>query len=273
MALTAIQAAPRGDVHAQLVDGSQAVDATLESTLSPSDDLGTALMELIAANRAVLSATTADEIDRQQVRLERARKEFDAAMARTKDAQEGAGFWGGLADFLGGDVAMIAGLVASIAATVLSFGAAAPVAVLLAASTLASATASIGARLGLDPKLCLALAGAGALAGLAVGRVDQGVGFWNSVKTGAELAQGAAAAGGGAATVAKGVYDKQVIESQADVTQQQGIQDDAGFAIDLGMDELGRAAREYQRARGTVSEIQRIDSDARLDVVARIGVA
>jgi hypothetical protein len=237
----------------------------------PTNDLGATLLALVMKSLNQSSDQAVADIEHANALIERARAELEAAMRRAEEAEDSAGFWGDIKDVLGGDIATLASVVAATAVIVGTGGAGAPAVLALAAAGL-STTATVGARVGLDPKICALLGGAGALLGVATGGFGS-AGTLAALATGARAVHAGAIATSGGAMVVEGQYRSQSLNARADQKAAEQAERDAGVRIDLAISVLEEVARDIQRTRGTTSEIQTIEDGARSAVVARIGVA
>jgi hypothetical protein len=161
--------------------------------------------------------------------------------------------------------------VAATAVIIGTGGAGAPAVLALAAAGL-SATSTVGSRLGLDPKLCALLGGAGALLGVAAGGFGS-AGALGTLATGARAVQAGATAASGGAMVVEGDYRGQALHARADQTEAEQTERDARLSIDLAISVLEEAARDLQRARRATSEIQATVDEGQSAVIARMGAA
>jgi hypothetical protein len=252
------------------LDGDSPPSAPSDGEL-PTNDLGATLLALVMKSLNQSSDQAVADIEHANVLMERARAELEAAMRRAAEAEESAGFWGDIKDVLGGDIATIASAVAATAVVVGTGGAGAPAVLALAAAGL-SATATVGHRVGLDPKVCALLGGAGALLGVAVG------GFGTpqtlaTLATGARAVHAGAIATSGGAMIVEGQYRSRSLDARADQKAAEQAERDAGLRIDLAISVLEEVTRDIQRTRRTTSEVQATEDGARSAVIARIGVA
>jgi hypothetical protein len=253
---------------------SPSFDATSSGALSnvATSDPATALLALMLESRGVQGATARQEIDHAHDLLEDARRQLREAMARAAGAQEDAGFWDGLSNLIGGDIASIAGVVAATALVVASGGTGAPAVLALVASGM-SVAADVGQKLGLDPKICVVLGTAGALAGLAGGQVASTAGFWQTLAQGAAVTQAAATAGGGGAAVVSGQFLGDALDARADATRARAGEGDAMFRFEQALQLLENAARDLQRGKAAASNSVASEGDGRLALIAGIGAA
>jgi hypothetical protein len=247
----------------------------VDSDCPPSElpeDLSAALLALINRSRGAQTDAARGQIEHAEALLERARAEIQAAMERANDARESAGFWADVSNVLGGDVATIAGIVAAAVVVVGTGGTGAPAILALVACGL-SAGSSVGQRLGLDPKVCLALSAAGALLGVAGGNFASLAGTAGTVATGARLVQAGATAASGVTRIAEGERRADALDAEADRVAAQQNERDAWLRIDIAAQAIAEAAEDWRRARERASDIQRTDARANEVVLARIGGA
>jgi hypothetical protein len=242
-----------------------------EEPALPTNDLGATLLALIMKRLNGTSDQATARIEQANGLVERARAEVEAALRRAEEAEESAGFWGDIKEVLGGDIATIASVVAATAVIIGSGGAAAPAVLALAAAGL-STTATVGSRLGLDPKVCALLGGAGALLGVAAGGFGS-AGTLATLATGARAVQAGATAAGGGAMVVEGDYRGEALHARANQRAAEQSERDARLSIDLAISVLEEAARDLQRTRRATSEIQATEDGARSAVIARMGAA
>jgi hypothetical protein len=242
-----------------------------EDAAIPTDDLGAALLALVMrsingrADQATASVEQANDL------VERARGEVEAAMKRAQEAEESAGFWGDLREVLGGDLATLASVVAATAVVIGTGGLGAPAVLAIAAAGL-SAGATVGSRVGLDPKVCALLGTAGALLGVAGGGFGS-AGTLATRATGARAGPAGATAASGGAMVVEGDYRGRSLHARAEKEAAEQKEHDARLSIDLAIQVLEEAARDAERARRATSAIQATQDQARSAVIARIGAA
>ena len=235
-------------------------------------DPAEAMLALMVQSRGVQIDVAKSEIDQSSQRLEDARKQIEDAMARAAEAREDGSFWSDLGSVFGGEVAAIFGAVAAAAVTVATCGTGAPAVVALVAAGL-TATASAGRELGLDPKVCTILGAAGAAVGLLAGNAGGASSLWNTVATGAKVAQAGATATSGAASVVAGNYEADALHAEAQGKAAEGNENDALYRFELALDILKQAASDLQRARSGSAELQRTEHEGNTAVIAQIGVA
>jgi len=233
-----------------------------------------ALLAILVQTQTVSQAGAKTDIELGAEQLEEIKKQLADAIRQAEEAAEQSGFFGFLGDVFGGEIAQIAGAVAAVAATIATGGAAAPL-LLMTLSAALQAGAKIGAELGLDPKLCMALSIASAAVGLcsgvgsaqAVGALANGA---SKVAVVAKVVQGGATATGGVFNGISGEYRAQQLDEQADAARYQA-QDGA---VDLSLEDafalLQSALRTQQRETSTVSAIIQNDSDTNTALTSRI---
>jgi hypothetical protein len=237
----------------------------------PTSDLGAALLALVMRSINGRSEQAAASVEQANDLVERARAEVEAAMKRAQEAEEAAGFWGDLRELLGGDLATLASVVAATAVVIGTGGLGAPAVLAIAAAGL-SAGATVGSRLGLDPKVCALLGTAGALLGVAGGGFGS-AGSLATLATGARAVQAGATAASGGAMVVEGDYRGRSLHAHAEKETAEQKERDARLRIDLAIQVLEEAARDAERARRATSAIQATADETRSAVIARIGAA
>jgi hypothetical protein len=237
-----------------------------------SSDPAILLLALQTASRHSQSEAARQDVEEQSRLVEQLREQMKQAMKRAEEAQNDAGFWGDLSNVLGGDVASICGVIATAAAVVGTGGAAAPAIVALVAAGM-SITADVGGRLGLDPKVCLALSGAGALVGVVGGNFRSATGIWNTIARVGNVSQGVATAGGSGATIVAGQYQGDALDARADAKHAEGQQGDAWLRMQMALDILQDAARDLERSQRTVSSIESDKSAGHSAIIAHMGGA
>jgi len=251
--------------------GTALGDDPLDAALASSDP-AIALLALQTASSHNQTEAARQDVEHQSQLVEQLRKEMHEAMKRAEEAQNDAGFWGDLSSVLGGDVATICGVIASAAAIVATGGAGAPAILALVALGM-SLGADVGKRLGLDPKVCIGLSGAGALVGVLGGNLRSAAGFWSTLARVGNVSQGVATAGGGGAKIVQGQYEGDALDARADVKQSEAMQADAWFRLQMALDILQGAARDLERSERTVSTIQSDKSAGHSAIIAHMGGA
>lgn len=242
-----------------------------DSTPLPTNDLGAALLALVMKSLNTSSNQALADVEHANQLLERARAEVDAAMKRAEEAEDSAGFWGDLREVLGGDLATLASVVAATAVIVGTGGMGAPAIIALGAAML-STGATVGSRLGLDPKLCALLGTAGAILGVAAGGVGS-AGSLAALATGARAVQAGATAASGGAMIVEGDYRSQSLDARADQKSAEQKESGAELDIDLAFQALEELQRDVERSRRATSQIQATRDGAHSAVIARIGAA
>jgi hypothetical protein len=233
-------------------------------------DPAIAMLALILESRGAQADCAREEVNGANERLEQARRQIQDAMKRAAEADKHSGFWNKLSHVFSGDIGALCEVVAAAAAIVATGGAGVTVVLAVAAAGLA-VSSDVAQRAGLDPKLCLALSAAGALAGLAMGNAADGAAVWEGIAKGAELTHVAAGAAGAGATVASSNYHADSLAAQADSTAARGRQTTALFDFDLALDVLKRSASDSSRAEQATSNIVQSENDGRTALVARLG--
>lgn len=246
-------------------------DGTLVDALA-STDPAIALLALTTANNHTQTEAARQEVEAQSRLVEELREQVKQAMKRAEAAQHDAGFWGDLSNVLGGDVATICGVIATAAAVVATGGAGAPAILAFVAAGM-SLGADVGGRLGLDPKICVGLSGAGALVGVLGGNLKSATGFWTTLARIGNVSQAAATAGGGGAQIVEGQYQGDALDARADAKHAEGQQADAWMRMQMALDILQGAARDLERAQRTVSSIESDKSAGHSALIAHMGGA
>jgi len=236
------------------------------------NDPATALLALILQSRGVQSDSAREDVNHANQVIEQSRREIAEALKRAADADKHSGFWGKLSAVFSGDIGAIAEIIGAAAIIVATGGAGAAGVLAIAAAGL-SAGAEVGQKLGLDPKICLALSAGAAIAGIAVGKVPDVSEFCATVAKGCKIAGAAANVASVGATTVAGQYQADAVDAQADATRSRAVQSDAVFDFNLALDILTRAARDSSRAQSTVSNIEQTENDGRTALVARLGTA
>jgi hypothetical protein len=224
------------------------------------------LMAMMVEGRAARGASAKNDIEVNSERLERLRAEVERAIEEAKEAQEDADFWGSISDFFGGDVAKVVQTAGMAAAVVASGGTALPFVV---AALACSAAAEVGEAAGLDPKVRLGLAIAGAAFGFCAG--GAGSGAISKMGAGLTIAGGAAQATGGAASIASGQYLADVERAQARERRAGAAQQQIQLELEKILDELRKLGQDAARAAKTTSstlEESRAESEAVLHNLA-----
>jgi hypothetical protein len=235
-------------------------------------DTATALLALIFQSRGAQTEASREDVEHANQVIEQTRRELQEALKRAAEAEDHSGFWNKLSQVINGDIGALCEVVASVAVIAATGGVGTAGVLAIAAAGLALGS-DVAQRAGVDPKLCLGLSAAGALAGLALGNVGDAPAFWATVVKGSEFAHAAAGAAGAGATVASTEYHADALDAQTDATDARNRQTDALFDYDLALDVLERAARDTSRAEASASNISQIENDARTTLIARLGAA
>jgi len=233
-----------------------------------------ALLALLVRNQCSTQNASKTDVDVDFKELQALKQQLADSIQKAKDAADHSGFFGFLSSVFGSDVAQVAGAVAAIAAVVATGGAAAPL-VMVALSLALEEGAKIGAKLGLDPKICMAISLAAAALGMACGTgATQAsstlVTVARDVKLGANLTQGAATAAGGTLGYVAGHYQAQQLGYQADATSDQAKNDATNMDFDSAIALLQSSLHTEQSETGTASAIVQNDSDTNTALSNRI---
>jgi hypothetical protein len=233
-----------------------------------------ALLAILVQTQTTTQSGARTDIEWNAQRLDELKQQLADSIQKAKEASEHSGFLGFLGDVFGSDIAQVAGAVAAVAAMVATAGAAAPLIMIAIAESLQLA-AKAGAQLGLDPKLCMALSVASVAVGLCTGtgelqaatKIAQ---VARDVELGANLAQGAATATGGALRYAAASYHSDSLHYQADVVLSRGHKDATNLDLYDALSMLQRAIKTAQCETSTVSSIVQDDTDTNTALSDRI---
>jgi hypothetical protein len=228
-----------------------------------------ALLLMMARSHSTQSDVAKQNVDQAFNRLSDLRDQIEKAIERAREAEKGAGFWNDVAGVFGGDIATIAGVIAAAALALGTAGAGAVVLASIAATCIAAAKA--GEKLGWDPKICMALQVAGALAGLSAGRADNVTGLFKTVHGVANATQGGATVVGGEATIVAGRYEADAIEHRAQAGYHAGERDMTLDSIDDFIAVLKDLAKSDHFATQTTMEVQATKAASTQTIIARIG--
>ncbi len=234
-----------------------------------------ALLALLAESQCTTQSGAKTTIETNAQKLEELKKELADAIQAAKEAADHSGFFGFLSDVFGSDIAQIAGAVAAIAAVVATGGAAAGPILLVALSEGLQLAAKVGPELGLDPKVCMALALASVAVGLCTGTGEAQAtstlaNAARDVSLGAKATQGLATITGGAFHYVAGKYQADQLNHQADATGIQAQEDSTDLDFDDALDLLQRSLRAGQHELGTTSQIIQDNSDTNVALSNRI---
>ena len=207
-------------------------------------------------------------------RLDELKKQVAESVRQAADAANESGFFGFLSDIFGSDIAQIVGAVAAIAATIASYGAAAPLLVIVISEALQVA-AKVGAELGLDPKICMVIAIASVAVGFCSGggsgqAVGAAADAAREVALGAKIAQGSATIAGGSAKIVSAHYRAKQLDRQADAVKHQARKDATDLDMDDAFARLQRSLRAEHQEVAAASEIIGADLDIDTTLCNRI---
>jgi len=231
------------------------------------------LAVLVQAQCSTQSSAKAD-IEHGFDRLDELKKQLADSIRQAEEAANDSGFFGFLGDIFGNDIAQIAGAVAAIAATIATAGAASPL-LLIAISEALQLAATVGAKLGLDPKICFAIGIASVAVGFCSGTgTAQAAGeiadVARGVSLGAKVAQGGATAVGGALHFVSANAHARQLDYQADAAGYQTQDKATSLDLDDAFARLRRALRVEQHETDSVSAQLRDDSDTNTTLCQRI---
>ena len=233
-----------------------------------------ALLALMVRNQSTSQSSSRTNVELDVKHMQELKQQLTDAIQKAKDAADHSGFFGFLSSVFGSDVAQIAGAVAAIAATIATGGAAGPL-ILMALSVALEEAAKEGAKLGLDPKICMAIG----LASAALGMVGGGgtgaaastlTSAMHDVELGANVAQGGAGIAGGVLGYVAGHYQAKQLDYQADATGYQARDDATNMDLDSAIALLQQSLHAEQRETTTTSAIIRDNSAANTALSDRI---
>jgi hypothetical protein len=232
-----------------------------------------ALLAAIVRSQCSNRAAATSDVETCYDRLEQLRQEIAEAVAAAREAEEDAGFWGDIADFFGEDLANIAGAIAAAAAIVATGGTGAPLVLAVMAAGL-EIGAKVGAELGLDPKIAMAIGLAGAALGLLAGNAGN-LGsiqaLASDVRAVATTVKGTAVAAGGVSGAIAEDKKSDALEFQAQVSFTRSLEDEVTLDIDDAIAALEQALSRQTRATSVASSVTRADEIADRNVTANIG--
>ena len=248
-------------------------DVSTAHDTSPLDGV-CALLAVLVNSQTASQSNSRQSVENNAKKLDELKQQLADAVRQAQEAQDSSGFFGFLSNVFGKDLAEIAGAVAAVAAVVATGGAVAPL-VLLALSAALEIGSKVGAELGLDPKLCLALSLASAALGLcsgagtgqAVGALADGA---RAVETGASVTEGAATVAGGSLGYVAAEDHAASLNHQADATRVHLRQDTTQLDMDDAFQLLERALRNQQRETSTVSAMVKDQADSNNTLSQRI---
>jgi hypothetical protein len=233
-----------------------------------------ALLALMVRSQGITQTSSKTDVEVDFKRMQELKQQLNDAIQKAKDAADSSGFFGFLSSVFGSDVAQIAGAVAAIAATIATGGAAGPL-MLMALSVALEETAKEGAKLGLDPKICMAIGLASAALGMASGAgttqaADSLASAAHGVELGANIAQGGATATGGVLGYVAGHYQAAQLNDQADATGYQARDDATSMDLDSAIALLQQSLHAEQRETTTTSAIVQNNADTNTALSDRI---
>jgi hypothetical protein len=233
-----------------------------------------ALLALMVRSQSTSQTASREDVQIDFKKMQELKQQLAEAIQAAKDAADHSGFFGFLSSVFGSDIAQIAGAVAAIAAVVATGGAAAPL-VLMAVSVALEEGAKIGAQLGLDPKICMALSLASAAVGLCSGAgtaqsASALAGTARDVELAANITKGAANATGSALGFVAGHYHADQLEHQADAVGYQAQNDVTSMDLDDAIALLQQSMHTQERETSTTSAIIQNNSEANSSLSDRI---
>jgi len=233
-----------------------------------------ALLALMVKSQTSSQAASKTDVELDFKKLEELKQQLAEALQKAKEAADHHGFFGFLSSVFGSDVAQIAGAVAALAAVVATGGAAAPL-ILMAVSVALEEGAKVGAKLGLDPKICMAISLCSAAIGLCSGggsaqAASTVTTVAKDVKLGANLVKDAALASGSALSAVAEHYHAAELRYQADATGYRAKDAATNWELDDAIALLQQALCTEQRETTTVSAIIRSNGDTNVGLSNRI---
>ncbi|HTA92162.1 MAG TPA: hypothetical protein VK745_21430 [Polyangiaceae bacterium] len=234
-----------------------------------------ALLALLVRNQSTSQSSSRTNVDLDVKHMQELKQQLSDAIQKAKDAADHSGFFGFLSSVFGSDVTQIAGAVAAVAATIATGGAAGPL-ILMALSVALEEAAKEGAKLGLDPKICMAIGLASAALGMLGGGGGTGAAAstlasaMRDVELGANVAQGGAGIAGGVLGYVAGHYQAKQLDYQADATGYQARDDATNMDLDSAIALLQQSLHAEQRETTTTSAIIRDNSAANTALSDRI---
>lgn len=232
------------------------------------------MLALLVQTQSVSQCGSKTDIELDAKKLEELKQQIADAIQKAKDAAHKSGILGSLGTVFGVDVAEIAGAIAAVAAIVASGGAAGPI-ILIALAEGLQVGAKVGAELGLDPKLCMAISLASVAVGFCTGTgaaqatsmLAKGARY---VELGAKIVQGAATATGGALNYSAAHYHAKDQRYQASTVRYQADEDTTNLDIDDALSLLQNSLRGGQHELETVSQLQQDNADTNTSLANRI---
>jgi hypothetical protein len=218
-----------------------------------------ALLALMVRSQSTSQTASREDVQIDFKKMQELKQQLAEAIQAAKDAADHSGFFGFLSSVFGSDIAQIAGAVAAIAAVVATGGAAAPL-ILMAVSVALEEGAKIGAKLGLDPKICMAISLCSAAVGLCSGAGTAGsasalASTAHDVQLAANITKGAASATGAALGFVSEHYHADQLDHQADAVGYQAQDDVTSMDLDDAIARLQQSLHTEQRETTTTSAI------------------
>lgn len=256
------------------INAPQPLPLTADSSVQLGD--ACALLALMIRSQSATQASAKNDVEIDFKKMQELKQQLIDAIQKAKEAADHSGFFGFLSNIFGSDVAQVAGAVAAIAAVVATGGAAAPL-ILMAVSVALEEAAKAAPKLGLDPKLCVAISLASAAVGLCSGTgtdTVQATGIvataGRDVQVGANIAHGGAAVAGGALGYVSGHYHAAQLSYQADATGYQAQRDATDMDFDAAIAQLQRSVHAEQNETRTASAVVKNDADTNAALCNRI---
>ncbi|HWZ92044.1 MAG TPA: hypothetical protein VNW92_24435 [Polyangiaceae bacterium] len=263
-----------------MLSAPQSLGSATWQTLPPATDHPNqlsdtcALLALMVRSQCASQAGSKTDVELDFKKMQELKQQLADAIQKAKEASEHSGFFGFLGKVFGSDIAQIAGAVAGVAAIVATGGAAAPL-ILMAVSFALEEGAQVGAKLGLDPKICAAIGIAGAALAICTGAgTAHAASTLATVGRDVELSAnivGGAATGTGA--VLGGVsehYHSKQLGFQADATGYQAQNEATNMDFDSAIALLQQSLQTEQRETSTISAIVQNNSQANSALSNRI---
>jgi hypothetical protein len=218
-----------------------------------------ALLALMVRSQSTSQTASREDVQIDFKKMQELRQQLAEAIQAAKDAADHSGFFGFLSSVFGSDIAQIAGAVAAIAAVVATGGAAGPL-ILMAVSVALEEGAKLGAKLGLDPKICMAISLCSAAVGLCSGTgtaqaTSTLANTAHDVGLAANIVKGAASATGSTLGFVSAHYQATQLGYQADAVGYQAQDDATSMQLDDAISLLQQSLRTEQRETATTSAI------------------
>lgn len=259
--------------------GTAALDHWGSASPASADSFGQfsgacALLAAAVQAQCTTQSSAKSDIEDGFERLDELKKQLAESIRQAEEAANDSGFFGFLGDIFGSDIAQIAGAVAAVAATIATGGAAAPL-LLIAISEALQVAATVGAKLGLDPKICMAIGIASVAVGFCSGAgTAQAAGHVadvaRGVALGARATESGATAVGGAFHFISGSAHARQLDYQADAAGYTAQDKLASFDLDDAFSRLRRALHVEQQETDLASAQLRDDADTNTTLSQRI---